>query len=176
MRLLQQPKSGLDFEQTAEPNAPKIGQVWRERSSAGRILGDWEWSGSLWLSIEPHYSQRLGGNVISAATASGVTDRVLSIPHRPSLITEVRYINGAWNVTETNTLRLSLQGFTSFSDPTNENTTGVQVPLGNVYGLIVKEFPSLVIQNAVDFRISYELGDTFPIFLGTVGLAYRVIR
>ena len=42
---------GFTFDQTAEPVGPTAGQTWRERSAGGLILGQWEWSGSLWIAI-----------------------------------------------------------------------------------------------------------------------------
>ncbi|NEZ68313.1 hypothetical protein D0962_37235 [Leptolyngbyaceae cyanobacterium CCMR0082] len=41
----------IDFDQMTEPSDPGIGQIWRERQLSGLTVGDWEWSGSLWLSV-----------------------------------------------------------------------------------------------------------------------------
>ena len=43
---------GFTYNQTAEPVGPTAGQTWRERSAGGLILGEWEWSGSLWLGVK----------------------------------------------------------------------------------------------------------------------------
>ncbi|WOD37375.1 hypothetical protein [Nodosilinea sp. E11] len=62
------PPQALHYEQTAEPIAPSVGQVWRERNSGGQIVGEWEWSGSLWLSVL-HYEQgavNVGANITAS--------------------------------------------------------------------------------------------------------------
>lgn len=48
--------SGFTYDQQAEPSSPTAGQTWRERSSDGVIIGEWEWSGSLWLTSTPSLS------------------------------------------------------------------------------------------------------------------------
>lgn len=72
MRLLQQPKNGVDFEQTAEPSAPRAGQVWRERSSAGLIVDDWEWSGSVWLTKEKLNAAVLNNSLVTTETPRNI--------------------------------------------------------------------------------------------------------
>jgi hypothetical protein len=47
---------GFTYDQQAEPTVVSVGQTWRERSGTGLIVGDWEWSGSLWLSIQRFYA------------------------------------------------------------------------------------------------------------------------
>jgi hypothetical protein len=48
--------SGFTYDQQAEPSSPTAGQTWRERSSGGVIIGEWEWSGSLWFTSTPSLS------------------------------------------------------------------------------------------------------------------------
>ena len=43
--------SGFDFDQQSEPSSPEIGQTWRERDGTNLIIGEWFWTGSLWLSL-----------------------------------------------------------------------------------------------------------------------------
>lgn len=38
----------FNYEGPIEPETPTIGQTWRERSAGNLIIGEWEWSGSLW--------------------------------------------------------------------------------------------------------------------------------
>lgn len=55
--LLARPSGyGFTYDQQAEPLTPTAGQTWRERSNAGLIVGAWEWSGSLWLSVAEYDS------------------------------------------------------------------------------------------------------------------------
>ncbi len=42
---------GFTYDQQAEPSSPAAGATWRERSAGGLILGQWEWTGSLWLGV-----------------------------------------------------------------------------------------------------------------------------
>lgn len=74
--------AGFTYDQQAEPVGPAAGATWRQRSSGGLILGEWEWSGSLWLSNE-RYSP-----LYSAVSASANTSAVMSIyPKYPVLLT-----------------------------------------------------------------------------------------
>ncbi|MBE9155381.1 hypothetical protein IQ265_00775 [Nodosilinea sp. LEGE 06152] len=47
---------GFTYDQQTEPTTPAAGATWRERSAGGLILGEWEWSGSLWLSVSEYDS------------------------------------------------------------------------------------------------------------------------
>lgn len=48
--------SGFTYDQQAEPSSPTAGETWRERTAGGLIVGEWEWSGSLWLTSTPSLS------------------------------------------------------------------------------------------------------------------------
>lgn len=42
---------GFTYDQQAEPSGPAAGATWRERSAGGLIVGEWEWTGSVWCSL-----------------------------------------------------------------------------------------------------------------------------
>ncbi|MBW4486123.1 MAG: hypothetical protein KME14_26670 [Tildeniella torsiva UHER 1998/13D] len=73
---------GFTYDQQAEPSGPAAGATWRERSAGGLILGEWEWSGSLWLSGERY------APLYSGVSASANTSGVMSIyPKYPVVLT-----------------------------------------------------------------------------------------
>lgn len=73
---------GFTYDQTAEPVNPAIGATWRERSAGGLIVGEWEWSGSLWLSSERY------APLYSGLSASATGNNVMSVyPAFPVLLT-----------------------------------------------------------------------------------------
>ncbi|MBE9159724.1 hypothetical protein IQ265_23225 [Nodosilinea sp. LEGE 06152] len=70
--------AGFTYDQPAEPIAPTVGQTWRERSNGGLIVGQWQWSGSLWLSDLEYDS----GGVPEVANISASTVFRASLPFR----------------------------------------------------------------------------------------------
>lgn len=73
---------GFTYDQQGEPAGPAAGATWRERSAGGLIVGEWEWSGSLWLSNERY------GSLYSGASASASTAGVMTLyPKYPALLT-----------------------------------------------------------------------------------------
>ena len=73
---------GFTYDQTAEPVGPTAGQTWRERSAGGLILGDWEWSGSLWLGnreIQRGVSESRASNTTVIYANTGSLNRVVFI-------------------------------------------------------------------------------------------------
>jgi hypothetical protein len=43
---------GFTYDQTLEPTTGLVtGHTWRERSGGGLIIGEWQWTGSLWVAI-----------------------------------------------------------------------------------------------------------------------------
>jgi hypothetical protein len=74
--------AGFTYDQQAEPVGPASGATWRERSAGGLILGEWEWSGSLWLSNERY------APLYSGVSASANTSAVMGVyPKYPALLT-----------------------------------------------------------------------------------------
>jgi len=75
------PNPAFTYDQQAEPVGPAVGATWRERSAGGLIVGEWEWSGSLWL-----------GRLQYALTYSGITasstpsPSMIAIPKFPALL------------------------------------------------------------------------------------------
>ena len=64
--------SGFTYDQQAEPSSPTAGQTWRERSSGGVIIGEWEWSGSLWFTSTPSLSVPFENTSFSLTAASSI--------------------------------------------------------------------------------------------------------
>ena len=63
---------GFNYDQSAAPGNPLVGQTWRQRNGSNNILGSWEWNGTFWISIQKfsHNSfgtcQTSGGNFTSS--------------------------------------------------------------------------------------------------------------
>jgi hypothetical protein len=70
MTLLMGSVIGFTYDQQAEPSSPTAGQTWRERSSGDVIIGEWEWSGSLWLTSTPSLSVPFETTSFSLTAAS----------------------------------------------------------------------------------------------------------
>ncbi|MFQ4139631.1 hypothetical protein PGN35_025305 [Nodosilinea sp. PGN35] len=64
---------GFTYDQQDEPSSPAVGSTWRERSSGGLIVAEWEWSGSLWLSIRTFsrpFTVLASGNTFTAVAVT----------------------------------------------------------------------------------------------------------
>lgn len=58
---------GFTYDQQTEPVGPATGATWRERSAGGLIVGEWEWTGSVWASLQKTTMSSVVAN--GAATA-----------------------------------------------------------------------------------------------------------
>lgn len=61
---------GFTYDQVLEPSGPVAGATWRERSSGGRIVGEWEWSGSAWIGLTKYWASINALAAISASTGT----------------------------------------------------------------------------------------------------------
>lgn len=68
----------ITYDQQAEPTTPSAGQVWRERTAGGLIVGEWEWTGSVWAATQtvPAAFDNGGINAIFAGIVSNGTTTV----------------------------------------------------------------------------------------------------
>jgi hypothetical protein len=93
---------GFTYDQQAEPSAPAAGATWRERSAGGLIIGQWEWSGSLWLSIQRFFLSAYFSGLAANSTPNTTQPQ---IPRLDRLLIE----SASWNIY--NTTGLSAANF-----------------------------------------------------------------
>lgn len=76
--------AGFTYDQQGEPLSPATGATWRERSAGGMTLGQWQWSGSLWLGPRQKIPAMLpAGNYAAVTVAAAPIFLFQNFPHSP---------------------------------------------------------------------------------------------